>query len=203
MTLKERINKYKKKSLKAKISDAVFIVFIIAMLTPSGRLAIGGFVNRIKSMIIQPSVKSENNAVQLNDSDYNWQLSDINGQIINLSQYKGKVLFINFWASWCPPCVGEMPAIQDLYDIYKNDKRIQFLMLTNDSPEKVNTFLKKRDYKFPVYFYSVRPPTVYTSNVIPTTFIISKDGKIIVKETGASNWNGEKITKLIKKLINK
>jgi len=203
MNLKERIEKYKKKSLKSKISDFIFIVFIITMLTPSGRLAVGGFVNRIKSLIIQPSVKTENDAVQLNNSDYNWQFTDINGHIINLSQYKGTVLFLNFWATWCPPCVGEMPAIQGLYNLYKDDNRIQFLMLTNDSPKKVNTFLKKRNYKFPVYFYSVRPPDVYISNVIPTTFIISKDGKIIVKETGASNWNGEKMKKLIKNLINK
>jgi len=203
MNLKERIDKYKKKSLRAKISDVIFVVFIIVMLTPSGRLAIGGFVNRIKSMIIQPSVKSENNAVQLTDSDYNWQLNDINGHIINLSQYKGKVLFINFWATWCPPCVGEMPAIKDLYDIYKNDNRIQFLMLTNDSPEKVNTFLKKRGYKFPVYFYASHPPDVFKSSVIPTTFVVSKDGKIMVNETGANKWNGERTQKLIEELINK
>lgn len=201
MNFKERITKYKKKSLRAKISDAVFIIFIVAMLTPSGRLAIGGFVNRIKAMIIQPSVKSGINAIQLKETDYNWELSNISGNSLNLSELKNKVIFINFWATWCPPCVGEMPAIQDLYNIYKDDSRIQFLMVTNDSSEKVEKFLKKRDYSFPVFLYKYQPPSVFKSSVIPTTFIISKDGKIMIKETGANNWNGEKTQKLIEKLI--
>ncbi len=203
MNFKERINKYKKKTLRAKISDAIFIIFLIAMLTPSGRLAIGGFVNRIKAMIIQPAVKTTEQAVQLTNTDYNWQLTDLNGQNFNLSEYKNKVLFVNFWATWCPPCVGEMPEIQDLYDAYKNNPNIRFLMLTNDTPDKVKAFLTKRKYSFPVYFYSYQPPEAFKSSVIPTTFIISKDGKILVKETGATNWNGEKTHKLIENLIHR
>lgn len=201
MNLKEHIRKYKKKSLKNKISDVIFIVFIIAMLTPSGRLAIGGFVNRVKAMVIQPSVTSEKDAVQLKETDYNWEFKDISGNTINLSDYKNKVIFMNFWATWCPPCVGEMPAIQDLYDTYKNDNRIQFLMLTNDKPEKIKEFIKKRDFSFPVFTYKFRPPKVLESQVIPTTFVISKKGKIMVKETGASKWNGKKSKELISKLL--
>jgi peroxiredoxin len=202
MTFKERIEKYKKKSLAGKISDIIFIIFIITMLVPSGRLAVGGFVNRIKSMVVQPSVNTEKNAVQLNDKDYNWQLTNINGKPVKLTDYKNKVIFLNFWATWCPPCVGEMPAIQDLYDTYKNDDRIQFLLVTNDSSQNVKDFIKKRTYTFPVFTYAYRPPEVFSSSVIPTTFIISKKGKIMVKETGASNWNGEKTLNLVKKLIN-
>jgi len=201
MNFKEYIAKYKKKSLKAKIYDVVFIIFIIAMLTPSGRLAIGGFVNRIKAMIIQPSVTSEKDVVQLTEKDYNWEFKDISGNTVNLSDFENKVVFMNFWATWCPPCVGEMPAVQDLYNTYKDDERIQFLMLTDDDPEKIKNFIKKREYTFPVFRYQFRPPNVFQSSVIPTTYIISKKGKIKVKETGASNWNGKTTKELINKLL--
>ncbi len=203
MNFKERVDKYKKKPLRSKISDVIFIIFIIAMLIPSGRLAIGGFVNRIKAMIIQPSVNTGKEIVTLKDADYNWQISDINGKPVNFSEFRNKVIFLNFWATWSPPCVGEMPAIQDLYNSFKNEEGVSFLLVTNDSPDKVREFLKKRDYNFPVYIYSYNPPDIFKSSVIPTTFIISKDGKILVKETGAANWNGTGIQDLIKKLIKK
>ncbi len=202
MTFKKRIDKYKKKSIGAKISDIIFIIFVAAMLTSSGRMAIGGFVNRIKAMIIAPSVNSEKNIIQLSETDYNWELKNINGNSINFSDYKGKVIFLNFWAAWCPPCVGEMPEIQKLYNIYKNNKNIQFLLVTNEPVQKAQEFIRKREYDFPVFSSVSATPSVFKSNVIPTTFIISKDGKILVNETGATNWSGKTTTELIEKLIN-
>ncbi len=203
MNFKERINKYKKKSIGAKISDIVFVLFIAAMLTPSGRMAIGGFVNRIKAMIIAPSVNSEKNTVQLSESNYNWELKSIDGNNVNFSDYKGKVIFLNFWATWCPPCVGEMPEIQKLYNLYKNNKNIQFLIVTNETVSKAQEFIRKREYNFPVFSSVSTTPSVFKSNVIPVTFIISKEGKILVNETGATNWSGKTTVELIEKLINK
>ncbi len=203
MTFKERIDKYKKKSIGAKISDIIFVIFVAAMLTSSGRMAIGGFVNRIKAMIIAPSVNSEKNIIQLSETDYNWEIQSINGNSINFSDYTGKVIFLNFWATWCPPCVGEMPEIQKLYNLYKNNNGIKFLLVTNEPISKAREFIKKREYDFPV-FSSVTPtPSVFKSSVIPTTFIISKKGKILVNETGATNWSGKTTTELIEKLLNK
>ncbi len=200
MTIKERIAKYKKKSLFAKLSDLLFIVFIVAMLTPSGRFVILSFVNRIKSMVIEPSERTSENAVQLKSSDYNWQLRTVNGKQVNLSDYKNKVIFLNFWATWCPSCVGEMPAIQELYNSYKNDDNIVFILASSEAAQTVNAFIKKRGYNLPFFTYSTRQPDIFKLSVLPTTFIISKQGKIVVQETGASKWNGKKVKTLIDKL---
>lgn len=200
--MKKRIEKWKSKSIGNKISDIIFIVFIIAILTPTGRLAIGGFVNKIKAQIIQPSIENDNNSFVLSSSDYDWKLTDINNNAINLNNFRGKVIFLNLWATWCPPCVGEMPDIQNLYDEFKNDERIEFLLISNQKNEEVKNFVQKREYTFPVYTTKYNSPEVFASSSIPITFLISKDGKIKIKEIGAANWDGDKMKNFVNKLIN-
>jgi len=201
-SINERIKTYKKKSIWSKVTDIIFITFIIALFIPSSRLAIGGFVNRIKSMIIQPSEIETTDEQRLSENDYKWELSDIHGSTFKFENTKDKVIFLNFWATWCPPCVGEMPEIQKLYDTYKNNDNIVFLIVTSEDIKAVQNFLSKRDYNFPVYLSKYRPPEIFNSQSIPTTFIISKDGTIKVKEKGAQNWSGEKTIDIINKLIN-
>ncbi len=200
MNIKEKINNYLgNKSLFGKISDLVFVVFIIAMIFPSGRMAIGGAINRVKAMISQPEI--DENGEQMSDNDFNWLLTDINGNQINLNEYKGKVVFINLWATWCPPCVGEMPEIQKLYKHFKNNDKVKFLMITSDPVSKIKKFINKRSYTFPVYQYNSNPPIPFRVKSIPTTFIINKSGKIVIKKTGAANWGGSKTIKIIEKLL--
>ncbi len=202
-SLKVKFQEYlKKKSLWGKISDIIFILLIVALLIPGSRLAIGGFVNRIKALIIQPSVEEKGSEQVLSSRDYDWQLEDINGKVINLQDFKGKVIFLNFWATWCPPCVGEMPEIQALYDIFKDKPDIQFIMVSNEDVQTVNNFIEKRAFTFPVYTSKFRSPDVFYSQSIPITFLISKDGRIIIKETGASKWSGKKTQSTINKLLN-
>ncbi len=203
MNIKNYIEKYKKKSLWSKITDVIFIIFILVMLTPSGRMGVGGFVNRIRAYIVTPSVKSAKDIVKLSETSYNWQLENPENASVNFADYKGKVIFLNFWGTWCPPCVGEMPEIQKLYNKYKDNPDIQFLLVTNEPMQKAKGFINKRNYSFPIFTSQTKSPTVFQSNAIPVTFIISKKGEIMVRETGATNWSGQKTQKLINELINK
>ena len=198
--LKEKFQNYwQNKSAWNKFSDLIFIVFIAALLTPGGRLTIGGFVNRVKAKVMNPAVQE--NGTQLTAEDYNWLLKDINGEQVNLDGEKGKVVFINLWATWCPPCVGEMPEIQKLYDKYKDREDIAFFMISNESNEKIKAFVEKRGYTFPVYSSQRQSPTPFVTQSIPTTFVISKSGQIVIRETGAYNWGGEKMVSIIEGLL--
>lgn len=200
--MKEKLKKYwKTKSKWAKFSDLFFIVFIIALLFPSGRMAIGSGINRIKAIFTQPSIQKTTN--ELSDNDFNWKLKDTNGNKINLSQSKGKVVFINMWATWCPPCVGEMPEIQNLYDNFKNNENIDFYLVSNESLSKINKFIESKNYDLPVFHSEENTPSAFRSRSIPTTFLINKSGEIVIKETGATNWGGKKMIKIVKELINK
>jgi thiol-disulfide isomerase/thioredoxin len=202
-SLKEKFSAYwKKKTRLGKISDVIFIALIIALFIPDSRVAVGGFVNRIKSMIIEPSLKTSGEQIILDSSDFNWELNDLSGKSVNLNEFEGKVIFINQWATWCPPCVGEMPSIQKLYDKFKTNPNVVFLLISNDrNTEKAKAFIKKKGYTFPVYTTNYQAPSVFASQSIPVTFLISKDKKIIVHETGANNWGGEYMESIINELL--
>ena len=126
------------------------------------------------------------------DFNYDFQVKDLDGNRVDFNAYKGKVIFLNLWATWCGPCRAEIPTIQNLYKKISHHDQIEFVMLSIDKDKdlgKVVKYLADHSYTFPTYM-----PSGYLSeqlNVpsIPTTFIISKDGKIITKEVGTTNFD--------------
>lgn len=97
-----------------------------------------------------------------------------------------------------PPCIAELPSIQKLYDDYGD--RIEFVLLTNENPETVRRFLEKKEYDLPVFIPLMQTPETLYERSIPTNYIIERTGTVIVKETGATDWDSEKIRKLLEDL---
>lgn len=131
--------------------------------------------------------------------DYNFTIKDLKGNKISFDQYKGKVIFINLWATWCGPCKAEMPGIQSLSEKLK-DNPIEFVMLSIDKEAalpKVVTYLENNQYTFPVFRPHGYLPDQLQVPSIPTTFIISKDGKILMKEVGTRNYNTNKMAEFL------
>ena len=137
--------------------------------------------------------------------DYNFSIKDLKGNKISFDQFKGKVIFLNLWATWCGPCRAEMPDIQELYGDLPKDS-IVFVMLSIDrdsDKEKIVRYINGNGFTFPVY-----QPTGYLTKQlsvpsIPTTFIISKDGKIAMKEVGTTHFNTPKFKTFINDLAAK
>jgi thiol-disulfide isomerase/thioredoxin len=116
------------------------------------------------------------------DFDFGFILKDSTGNRFPAEQFKGKVIFLNLWATWCGPCRAEMPGIQKLYNKVKDD-RIVFLMLSIDkdgAAQKIKTYVRKNKYTFPVYTPSGYLTDQLNVPSIPTTFVISKEGKIVI-----------------------
>ncbi|MEH0158671.1 TlpA disulfide reductase family protein [Limibacter armeniacum] len=133
-------------------------------------------------------------------ADYNLQLEDMEGDVMSLQDLKGKTLFINFWATWCPPCVAEMPEIYELYSEMKNEE-IAFVMISVDEdPLKLQKFLERKAYDFPVYQLKSSVPEVFQSSSVPTTFIVSPDGKIVLKHAGMASYNNDKVKTLLRNI---
>ena len=186
------------KFIKKQWSNILFFGLLIFMLTPAGlplrALLIKG-VSYITSRIENLEIDKEK---QLELNTYNWELMKPDGQLINLEDYKGQVILINNWATWCPPCIAEMPSLVKLYPQYKD--KVEFVFVAQDKPEKVATFLKKNNWQIPVYYMQSNPPASLQSGSIPTTFIIDKQGHIVVKKTGAADWNSGQVHKILDKL---
>lgn len=183
-----------KRFLKKNWSDILFLLIIMLLIVPQTRMPIQVFVQRVISF--SPSIIDEDDRVHLND--YNWDLSELNGEAVNFSSSQGKVVLLNFWATWCPPCVAELPSMQALYKKHKN--KVDFYFITNEDPTRIVQFLDKHGYEIPIYFELGATPEILNSGSLPTTFLISGDGEIMIRKTGAANWDSEKINKLIKEL---
>ncbi|WP_169684136.1 TlpA family protein disulfide reductase [Marinigracilibium pacificum] len=107
--------------------------------------------------------------------------------------------FINFWASWCPPCIAEMPSIQKLYNQTKENKNIKFLMISSDSDfSKAKNLKIKKEFTFPIYSLAFGLPEQLNHSSIPYTVIIDKSGTIIYEKEGMANYNSDKIIELLR-----
>lgn len=132
---------------------------------------------------------------KLTREQYSVNVLQDNGKWVNPAE-GNKPVFINFWATWCPPCIAEMPSIQKLYDELKDE--VDFYMLTQDDPEKVKRFMQKGGYAFPVGFPSGALPSGLEHSTIPYTIVLSPDGSVLFKSSGARNWNSEKVKKALR-----
>ncbi len=193
--------KWKAKSTGSKIGDILFWVFIVVLIVPQTRAMVLEQVNSVKGLIFKPKQLKGADVKPLSDKDYIWKLSKLDGNDLYLTDFKGKVIFINKWATWCPPCVAEMPSIERLYDKYKDNSSIEFVIVSNETTEKVSAFIKKRAFTFPTYTSQYASPDVFESSAIPATFIVSKSGKIVLKEEGSADWSSSAVDKIIKGLL--
>lgn len=121
---------------------------------------------------------------------YNLSFKKTDGSFINTADLKGRVLFINFWADWCPPCRAEMPAIQRLYDKVKQNENVQFLLVNVDGHTgKSEKFLQSVGANIPVYETGGLIPNSLYSGTLPTTIVIGKSGELLMKEEGVANYD--------------
>ncbi|SIT77582.1 TlpA disulfide reductase family protein [Pontibacter indicus] len=127
-----------------------------------------------------------------------FKMVDLNGKTVAFESLKGKVIFLNIWATWCPPCIAEMPNIHSLYKKMDPNK-VAFVMLSVDEGGmgKVKKFIDKKGYTFPVYMPASQFPQEFYSTAIPTTFIISPDGKIVAKQEGMAEYDTKEVREFL------
>jgi thiol-disulfide isomerase/thioredoxin len=187
---------------KEGIKTIAILIILLFFLKVTGLLSSVTYLTQsavLETGLVNAATKSLKDPESFN---YDFVIRDLDGNKVDFSTYKGKVVFINLWATWCGPCRAEMNGIQKLYDKIDHEK-IQFVMLSIDKAEhkgKVITYLKDRSFIFPAFM-----PSGYLSeqlNVpsIPTTFVISKEGKIVLKEVGTTNFNTNKFKKFLEEL---
>lgn len=192
----EQWYKYRrKKTVLGILFDFLFTALLISMLFPTSRKIVSSTI--IRYSMFQPSETKD--VSYLNENDLNWYVEDLEGQEVELSTFKGQVLFINFWATWCPPCIAEMPSIQRLYDEY-GDKMV-FIVASQESRGILREFMDEKEYTFPVYVVRSGKPDVFSSRSIPASFLISPQGQIMMKKQGAARWDGKKVKALIDKML--
>ncbi|MDX1761915.1 MAG: redoxin family protein [Christiangramia sp.] len=189
---------------KTWIQYAVFAAVAIGLYATGLHTEVIGFAQRglLETGLMNPDVKEKRVIAQADQSEsvsvedirkdpkanFNLKLRDPEGNIIPLSDLKGKVIFMNFWATWCPPCVAEMPSIDNLHEEMGDE--VAFVMLSMDKNfDKAISFNKKKEYHLPIYQLASQLPAMYRSTAIPTTFVIDADGNLALTHKGMADYD--------------
>jgi thiol-disulfide isomerase/thioredoxin len=180
---------------KLNLKNILFVVILVLLIIPQTRKPIQVMLHKGLALF-SPSVEAEADSKVVHYAS--WQLQDVTGNAIDFKDLKGKVVLINFWATWCPPCIAEMPNLQKLHDAYKD--KVVFLFVSNEKKEKIEAFLSENKYSFNV-FTPLENPSEFEVSSIPRTLLINKEGKIIIDKEGAANWNSETVRETLDDLL--
>ena len=134
----------------------------------------------------------------------NFTLPLLSGGTASLSAYKGKVVFLNFWATWCPPCQEEMPSMEKLYQRLKSQGLEILAVDLGEDSGTVQQFIRDRSYTFPVLLdMDNKVGSLYGIRSIPSTFIIDREGKIISMIVGGRDWDDPKLMAAFEVLLSR
>lgn len=123
------------------------------------------------------------------------------GKLVNISESKGKVFFINFWATWCPPCRAEMPSINRLYSKVKNKEKVAFIMVDVDNKIASSVkFMKNKSYQLQVYSSESPIPEQIFNGSLPTTLIVDSEGIIVFHHTGMADYDNQEMVNFLNTL---
>jgi peroxiredoxin len=166
-----------------KIASLLFLIYVAA-------ISVFGQDNKIPDKVASAFMKAGLRVAAEAIAPVDFTLPLLDGTNIKLSQYKGKVVFLNFWATWCPPCRSEMPSMEAIYQRLKSRKFEMLELNIEKTKKEVSSFMNQHKLSFPVVLDE--KDTVsgnYGIQAIPTTYIIDKRGLIIARLVGSINWN--------------
>lgn len=186
---------------KKNIINALLIgFFLVLIFVPAAKaLMIRGLM---QIGLFSPGIGDVKENIQTPAADLSGiKFKDASGKTVDLGQLKGKVIFLNFWATWCPPCLAEMPSVNKLYEQFKEDKNVIFILVDADSDLlKSQKYMDNKGYKLPVYQVASDIPEMIFKGSLPTTIVFDKKGRVSYHEVGAANYASGKFIEFIKKL---
>ncbi len=126
-------------------------------------------------------------------------MTDANGNAVDLSSFKGKKVFVNLWATWCPPCRAEMPSIEELAAKVAGENTVFVMLSLDDNFEVAKKYAKTKNLKVPVYYPAENLPALFKTDGIPVTFIFNETGELVMRNMGSDDYNRDVYIKLLKK----
>jgi len=178
-------------SKSGSVKQIVFLIVLVAAVV----LFVVGFIAKDK--------KSAAKIITTGDKALEFRLPDMNGQLVNLSDLRGKIVLLHFWATWCPPCVEEIPTLAYLnQELAGRDFAMMTISVDEGGAKAVESFLKQKELNIPVLLDPDRiTATRYGTFKFPETYILDRDGVVRYKIIGPSNWRDPSAAKLLKDMM--
>ncbi|MBB2146320.1 redoxin domain-containing protein [Pedobacter sp. LMG 31464] len=189
---------FKQKLTRKNIFNSIFIALLLLVLfVPSAKaLMLQGLM---EIGLFKPSLTSKTSTTTTDLAAIKFKTAK--GEIVSLADLQGKVIFLNFWATWCPPCLAEIPSVNKLYEQYKNDPEVVFLLVDADSDfPKAQAYMDRKKYKLPVYNFASNLPESIFKGSLPTTIVFDKKGRVSFNGEGAANYSSPKFITFINQL---
>jgi len=178
---------------------------ILSLVAAAGlAVAVGIVVLAMPGKHGQPAADIRAKPVSAGRMAADFTLKDLQGRTISLSSLRGKVVFLNIWATWCGPCRQEMPAIESLYEEFSNDKNFAIVAVSQDTTGRkaVAPYVKKAGIKFTILLDPANEVgEAYDVSGIPETFIIGRDGRIVAHHLGPYDWSNSELREALQELI--
>lgn len=169
----------------------LFSVFLNPLILPSRAHADGHFWGKLQVVKIDEKLTAPS-----------FTLKDLNGKEMKLEDHRGKIVFINFWATWCPPCRDEMPSMEKLYTEFKGSDFTMLAVDLREGAKKVRAFKERFKLNFPILLDSDgRVGSEYGVRSIPTTYLIDREGYVVGGALGARDWGSREAFELVDHLI--
>lgn len=128
---------------------------------------------------------------------FRWAVRPVGGEEVRLERFRGEVLFINLWASWCRPCVAELRSIERLRESLEGVEGVRFVMVSPEGERSVLRFLGRHPYRLPFYTEAQRMPPAFGLRALPTTFVIDRRGRLVLVHRGAADWDTDRVRELL------
>jgi peroxiredoxin len=131
-----------------------------------------------------------------------FELSDLDGKIHRMSDYRGKVVIVNFWATWCPPCREEMPSMQRAWEAIKDQGGEMLAIDVGEDEDRVFQFTADYPVEFPLLLdRDTEVPGRWGVRGLPTTYVVDKQGRMVYRAVGGREWDDPEILKLVRELL--
>jgi peroxiredoxin len=130
------------------------------------------------------------------------ELEDVDGKVHRLADYKGKVVLLNFWATWCAPCREEMPSMQSLGESLKSRPFAVLAVNVGEGARAARDFAEKMTLRFPILLdRDMKTTRAWSARVLPASFVIGPDGKVAYSYLGAIDWNSPEVKTRLERLM--
>jgi len=180
---------------KKTLLNLLLILFVLSFfVTPLGRY---GKLFLTQLFAFAPIEIAKEQQQQI--TDYDWQLKDPEWNFFNFERSKGQVVVINFWASWRLPSEVELRSLEKLYNEYGD--RAHFYFITNEEREPVIEFMAENDFSFPLTYLIIGAKMPVEAEEVPSSYVIAKNGDIVVHELGISDWDNPDTRDLLNRLL--
>jgi thiol-disulfide isomerase/thioredoxin len=193
----------KKKSnpVYAKIGNVLLIgLLLLLVLNPDAK---SWMLRQLVSVgLFRAEIDHDKSKRAASDATAAFSFTDQNGNTVSVSELKGKVVFINFWASWCPPCRAEMPSMNAMYNKLKDDNRFVFVFINeDDNLATAKKYLQSKQLTLPLFTHSGAISPQIFNGVLPTTTVLDKQGNIVMMHEGMANYNTDNFLKQLRGLL--